>query len=83
MRTVEGLRADGIAIPDGRPRMITDADVSAAAYVFAIGCALPDRIRQSGKAFDWSDVPDDQGYAPMRDAIVRHVNELLDRLERR
>jgi hypothetical protein len=29
---------------------------------------------------DWSDVPDDKGYGPMRDAIVEHVKELLDRL---
>ena len=28
----------------------------------------------------WDDVPDDQGYAPMRDAIVRHVRTLLDLL---
>jgi len=27
-------------------------------------------------------VPDDQGYGPMRDAIVRHVKALLDELER-
>ena len=62
---------------------ISDSDVSNASYVFTIGCALPDRIRLSGKADDWSDVPDDRGYAAMRDAIVRHVNELLDRLQRR
>ena len=29
-------------------------------------------------AADWTDVPDDQGYGPMRDAIVRHVRQLLD-----
>jgi len=27
-------------------------------------------------------VPDDQGYGPMRDAIVRHVTLLLDELQR-
>jgi hypothetical protein len=27
-------------------------------------------------------VPDDQGYGPMRDAIVRHVKLLLDELQR-
>jgi hypothetical protein len=26
-------------------------------------------------------VPDDQGYGPMRDAIVRHVKALLDALQ--
>ena len=49
-------------------------------HIFAIGCTLPDNARRSGKAADWSDVPDDQGYGPMRDAIVRHVKRLLDEL---
>jgi len=37
----------------------------------------------SGKAADWSDVPDDKGYGPMRDAIVAHVRVLLDEIQRR
>jgi hypothetical protein len=52
------------------------------AVAMTLLAALPDRARQSGKAGDWSDVPDDQGYAPMRDAIVKHVNQLLDSLAR-
>jgi protein-tyrosine-phosphatase len=77
---VEGLKADGVPIPAGRPTAISDADVAGATHVFAIGCVLPDKARQSGKAEDWSDVPGDNGYAPMRDAIVRHVKQLLDTL---
>jgi protein-tyrosine-phosphatase len=80
VRAVEGLRADGIAIPDGKPRAIADADIASATHIFAIGCTLPDQAVRSGKAGDWSDVPEDQGYAPMRDAIVRHVKALLDQL---
>jgi len=57
-------------------------DVADATHIFAIGCTLPDAARRSGKAADWSDVPDDQGYGPMRDAIVRHVKLLLDELQR-
>jgi arsenate reductase (thioredoxin) len=82
VRAVEGLKADGVSIPSGKPAAITDKDVADATHIFAIGCALPDKARQSGKAADWSDVPDDQGYAPMRDAIVRHVKQLLDELQR-
>ena len=81
-RAVAGLRADGFAIPDAKPTRLADRDVAAATHVFAIGCPLPDSVRRSGKADDWSDVPDDQGYPPMRDAIVRHVNALLDTLQR-
>jgi hypothetical protein len=82
-RAVAGLRADGIAIPDGKPSAIAPDDVARATHIFAVGCALPSVAAKSGKAADWTDVPDDQGYAPMRDAIVRHVTALLDDLQRR
>lgn len=80
VRVVEGLKADGIAVPAGKPTAIADADITAATHIFAIGCTLPDAARRSGKSADWSDVPDDQGYGPMRDAIVRHVERLLAEL---
>jgi arsenate reductase (thioredoxin) len=79
-RAIEGLKADGVAVPAGKPTAIGDADVQRATHIFAIGCTLPDTVRKSGKADDWSDVPNDQGYGPMRDAIVRHVKQLLDGL---
>jgi arsenate reductase (thioredoxin) len=82
VRAVEGLKADGVAVPSGKPAAISDKDVADATHIFAIGCNLPEKARQSGKAADWSDVPDDQGYGPMRDAIVRHVKQLLDELQR-
>jgi len=80
VRAVEGLKADGLAIPSGKPAAISDADVTDATHIFAIGCTLPQNALRSGKAADWSDVPDDKGYGPMRDAIVRHVRQLLDEL---
>ena len=80
VRAVAGLKEDGVFVPSGKPAAITDGDVAHATHIFAIGCTLPDRARHSGKADDWSDVPDDKGYGPMRDAIVRHVKDLLDRL---
>ncbi|HEY7284061.1 MAG TPA: hypothetical protein VH497_01365 [Vicinamibacterales bacterium] len=82
-RTLAGLKADGVAIPSGKPSSITDGDVAGATHIFAIGCTLPGKAQQSGKASDWSDVPDDLGYGPMRDAILRHVTALLDQLQRR
>jgi len=83
VRAVAGLKEDGVAVPSGKPGAISDGDVANATHIFAIGCTLPDKARRSGKADDWSDVPDDKGYGPMRDAIVRHVKELLDRLSAR
>ena len=83
VRAVQGLTADGVAIPQGAPTAIADADIKTATHIFAIGCALPAAALSSGKAKDWSDVPDDKGYEAQRDAIVRHVKELLDDLQRR
>ena len=82
VQAVAGLRADGVAIPAGKPSAISDGDLAGATHIFAIGCVLPDKARASGKAADWSDVPDDRGYGPMRDAIVRHVTALLDDLQK-
>ena len=76
-RTVEALRTDGVVVPTGKPTAIADTDIRDATHIFAIGCALPQTAQQSGKA----DVPDDQGYAAQRDAIVKHVKQLLDDLQ--
>jgi arsenate reductase (thioredoxin) len=83
VRAVEGLKADGIPVPEGKPAAIADADIAAATHIFAIGCTLPEAARRSGKSADWSDVPGDRGYGPMRDAIVRHVERLLAELTKR
>ena len=83
VRAVAGLKADGVAIPEGVPTAIGDADIKTATHIFAIGCVLPAAAMSSGKAKDWSDVPDDKGYEAQRDAIVKHVKELLDDLQRR
>jgi arsenate reductase (thioredoxin) len=80
VRAVAGLQEDGLPIPDGRPTAIAASDVAVATHIFAIGCALPPGTARSGKAGSWDDVPDDQGYGPMRDAIVRHVRALIDTL---
>jgi protein-tyrosine-phosphatase len=42
VRAVEGLKADGVAVPTGKPAAITGADVADATHIFAIGCTLPD-----------------------------------------
>lgn len=79
-RALEGLKSDGLVPPSDRPAPIGDTDIRTATHIFAIGCTLPERATRSGKTDSWSNVPDGQGYAPMRDAIVGHVNALLDRL---
>src|SRR5882672_12748545 len=79
---LKGLREDGIEIPAGRPTAIAPTDVERATHVFAIGCTLPSSATASGKAASWSDVPEGEGYARTRDAIVKHVTALVDELQR-
>jgi len=83
VRALAGLKADGVAVPSGAPAKIGAADIAKATHIFAIGCTLPAAAVSSGKAQDWSDVPEDKGYEGQRDAIVRHVKALLDDLQRR
>jgi protein-tyrosine-phosphatase len=77
---MKGLREDGLSVVEQKPSLISQADVDAATVIFAIGCTLPSNAKASGKSGNWDDVPDDQGYGPTRDAIKRHVEELVDRL---
>jgi arsenate reductase (thioredoxin) len=80
---LKGLREDGLAVPSAKPSPITTGDVTKATHIFAIGCSLPAHVASSGKAESWDDVPDDQGYAAQRDAIKKHVERLLDQLQKR
>jgi arsenate reductase len=80
---LKGLEEDGLTLPSARPSPITTADVAAATHIFAIGCTLPSHAASSGKADNWNDVPDDQGYAAQRDAIKKHVERLIDQLQKR
>jgi arsenate reductase len=80
---LKGLRYDGLAVPSAKPSPITTGDVAKATHIFAIGCNLPAHAASSGKAESWDDVPDDQGYAAQRDAIKKHVERLLDQLQKR
>jgi arsenate reductase (thioredoxin) len=80
---LKGLREDGLALPSAKPSPITTGDVTKATHIFAIGCSLPAKAVSSGKTESWDDVPDDQGYAAQRDAIKKHVERLLDQLQKR
>jgi len=77
---LKGLKDDGLTVVEQKPALISQGDVDAATVIFAIGCTLPANATASGKAANWEDVPDDRGYGPTRDAIKRHVEELVDKL---
>jgi protein-tyrosine-phosphatase len=80
---LKGLKEDGLTLPSAKPAPISSADVTAATHIFAIGCSLPAHAASSGKADSWDDVPEDQGYAAQRDAIKKHVERLIDQLQKR
>jgi protein-tyrosine-phosphatase len=42
-RAIAGLRADGVAIPAGKPAAIAQYDVARATHIFAIGCTSTSR----------------------------------------
>ena len=79
---LKGLHDDGLTTPDQKPTPITQHDVDTATIIFAIGCALPTHATASGKADSWDDVPEDRGYGATRDAIRRHVERLIDDLQK-
>jgi arsenate reductase len=83
VNALQGLRDDGLTPPDEKPSSITQGDVDGANVIFAIGCTLPKNATASGKADSWDDVPDDKGYAAMREALKRHVERLVDDLLRK
>jgi protein-tyrosine-phosphatase len=80
VNTMKGLTEDGLTVEQHKPVSISQSDVDDASVIFAIGCTLPSNAKASGKAGNWDDVPDDRGYGPTRDAIRRHVEELVDQL---
>ena len=80
---LKGLKEDGLTLPSAKPSPITAADVTTATHIFAIGCSLPAHAASSGKADSWDDVPEDQGYAAQRDAIKKHVERLIDDIQKR
>jgi arsenate reductase len=80
---LKGLKEDGLTLPSAKPAQISSADVTTATHIFAIGCSLPAHAASSGKADSWDDVPEDQGYAAQRDAIKKHVERLIDQLQKR
>ena len=82
MGAVAGLKDDGVAIPfmlpDGNRRgRRGGGHAHLRDWLHAAG---ESRGAVRARRASWDDVPDDRGYRPMRDAIVRHVRELLDTL---
>jgi protein-tyrosine-phosphatase len=76
-KVISGLRADGLATPEGKPMVVTDNDVSMASRVVTLGCKLP----QNTAVTDWAEVPSPgEDFAAASSAIKKRVEMLLDEL---
>jgi arsenate reductase len=76
-----GLRADGIAFADEKPRALTADDTRHAVRVVAF-CPVPASLRK-GTPVDQHDVPaPGHGYAQSRDAILVQVKALVEELQK-
>jgi len=72
-----GLSADGLAPVDDVPKPIIAAEASDAIRVVAFD-ALPEDRRGRAEVGLWSDVPPaTKDYAAARDAILRHIDDLI------
>ena len=81
--TLKGLQDDGFTAPTAKPSLLTSQDVNGATHIFSVGCTLPSEVAANGKTEVWSDVPKvSEGYAVSREAIKRHVEQLVGRLQK-
>ena len=80
---VSGLHKEGMPLPNGKPLMITATEAAKAERVVTLGCKLPEAVKPPGKTAVWDDVSSPSAnFEEARDAIVRHVQELVDEISR-
>lgn len=76
----DGLALEGLAPLDNVPRSLTAEDANAATKVFAFDEVPADKKGGANVTY-WSDVPPaTKDYSAARDAIVRHIDDLLPSL---
>lgn len=76
--TVEGLRADGLAIPTGNPQKVSDGDLKEASVLVTMSAEV--KNASPLKKVEWNDVPSPSDYRKSRDAIRSRVEKLVDEL---
>jgi arsenate reductase len=77
----KGLRQDGLTATEQKPIALTRAEATRAAQVITF-LPLPKEYYSVAKVEEWNDVPPTgENYGKARDAIVAHMNKLLDELE--
>ena len=78
---VAGLAADSIDVRGYVPRQVTTELLAGAAQIVSFGCDLSAKLTSAPTVERWDDLPMvSDGYTTARDAIVRRVEQLLDRI---
>jgi protein-tyrosine-phosphatase len=76
-RIRDGLALEGLAPVDDVPRRLTAEEANGASMVFAFD-EVPTERKGNADVSYWSDVPPaTKDYSAARDAIVRHIDDLL------
>jgi protein-tyrosine-phosphatase len=78
-----GLASDGLVPADETPRGLTAEDASGAIKVFAFD-DVPGERKGTAEIIYWSDVPPaTKDYNSARDAIVRHIEDVMNSLAKK
>jgi hypothetical protein len=75
-----GLKADGVPSEVQKPQALSEDDLRHADYVVAFD-PLPEKYSTNYRVEYWSDVPTGAGYDKLREAILKHMRPLLEKLE--
>jgi protein-tyrosine-phosphatase len=76
-----GLSSEGLDVSTWRPTAISDDDIQRAERIVSLATGLPaakPAIRS--KLLEWNDIPSTQNYSAARAAIVRQVEDLVEKL---
>jgi arsenate reductase len=76
---VDGLRKDRISLPTDKPRRLTSEEASNALQLVTF-CELPHEIKTQNVE-RWEVPPISEDFSKSRDAIVKKVQELIQRLK--
>lgn len=78
---VAGLKRDGFTVPDQQPIPVSTADEQIASRVVTFDCAVP--IESKKPKENWANIaPVGKNYDKAREEILKHVRELIARLEK-
>jgi protein-tyrosine-phosphatase len=79
-RVLTGLRADDLA-PGEKPTKLSEGDLVGTSRIVTF-CKLPETYYKKVTAEEWDDVPPvSEDYQKARDAILHHIERLLDKLQ--